>query len=261
MFHKTKTFKLLLITVILIITLTIIFLAVKLIKKSNAEKNIQSKTIFSIDKIVLYSSASAIKNNNTYQKAYWDLDIYQFTDIAIYLNNKVSSNELSQENTVKTLFIDNINFTQIPQNGTPSLYYKKYSDFGLDKFSKENIINNDVEFQIYSNGENNYDSPAFYTDCSNPITLTYVNNNIVTNFLLLDNEKPITYNGTLLKRANIPLSSISANISFNVNVVNNLNETFTTNIIIPINLKNNTSSIYDGSITETQNTNFVLEKI
>ena len=52
MFHKTKTFKLLLITAILIITLTIIFLAVKLIKKSNAEKNIQSKTIFSIDKIV-----------------------------------------------------------------------------------------------------------------------------------------------------------------------------------------------------------------
>ena len=89
MFHKTKTFKLLLITAILIISLTIIFLAVKLIKKSNAEKNIQSKTIFSIDKIVLYSSASAIKNNNTYQKAYWDLDIYQFTDIAIYLNNKV----------------------------------------------------------------------------------------------------------------------------------------------------------------------------
>lgn len=261
MFYKTKTFKILLIIVILVIILTILFFTIKWIETKNNKKIAEEKTIFSIDKIVLYSSASATNNDTTYQKAYWDLNIYQYTDIAIYINNTNASSTLTQENTIKTLFIDNINYTQIPQNGTPMILYKKYSDFGLDKLKKENNIKNDIEFKVYSNGETDYEAPAFYADCSNPITLSYINDNIVTNFLLLDNGKPILYDGSLLKRANIPLSSISATISFNVNVVNNLNETFTTNVIIPITLKNNTNSIYDGNITEIQNVNFILKKI
>lgn len=53
---------------------------------SIAESN--SKTNFSLDKIYLFSSADATNNDNL--KALWDLNIYQYTDIAIFINNNSS---------------------------------------------------------------------------------------------------------------------------------------------------------------------------
>lgn len=255
-----KNFKIVLIIVGIILILLTSLCIYHFCSNKNDKKNISNVPVFSIDKIILYSSASATNNETTYQKAYWDLNIYQYTDIAIYINNKNASSELSPENTIKTLYIDNINYTKMPQIGTPSLYYKKYSDFGLDKISANNI-NNDLEFTVYSSNETNYDIPAFYADCSTPITLGFVNNDIVTNHILLHSGQPITYDGSILQNANIPLTTISTSISFNINIVNNLNESFTCNVIIPINLKTETESIYSGNITETQNTNFKFEKI
>lgn len=47
---------------------------------------INEKQVFSIDEIVLYSSAGATSNENS-NKSVWDLNIYQFTDISIRVNN------------------------------------------------------------------------------------------------------------------------------------------------------------------------------
>ena len=47
--------------------------------------DLNQNPIFSIDKILLFSSASA--DNNEQTKALWDLNIHQYTDIAIYINN------------------------------------------------------------------------------------------------------------------------------------------------------------------------------
>ena len=61
--------------------------------------------VFKIEEIILYSSANAIDNSNGELK---DINISQFTDIAIRINNKTKSEEISAENTINQLFINNI---------------------------------------------------------------------------------------------------------------------------------------------------------
>ena len=99
--------------------------------------------------------------------------------------------------------------------------------------SKSNIINNTISTEItdtndnvettslntdLSNSINNsydissaktldYSKPQIYSDASNPITLEYMNL-IKSNYLVSDIENPLVYNGSLLKRASIDLSSI-----------------------------------------------------
>ena len=97
---------------------------------------LNSKTVFSIDRIYLYSSADATSNETT--KPVWDLNLYQFTDIALYINNR-SDEGVSYENTIKELTIDNIKFNNL-QSGTPSLYYKNVNDFAKLTNTDENKI-------------------------------------------------------------------------------------------------------------------------
>lgn len=80
------------------------------------EKNIleiaelNSKDIFSLDKIFLFSSANA--TNNSTSSANWDLNISQYSDIAVFINN--DKNNLSNENSIKKLYLDNFKFNKMP---------------------------------------------------------------------------------------------------------------------------------------------------
>lgn len=75
---------------------------------------LNSKDIFSLDKIFLFSSADA--TNNITSNANWDLNISQYSDIAVFINNNKS--ELSNENSIKKLYLDNFKF-----NTAPSIRY------------------------------------------------------------------------------------------------------------------------------------------
>ena len=66
-------------------------------------------SVFNIQKILLYSDANAIDNSEDHSLK--NMSICQFTDLSIYLDNSSSNTELSSENTVKELYIDNINIT------------------------------------------------------------------------------------------------------------------------------------------------------
>ena len=239
--------------------------------------SLNSKQTFSIDKIYLYSSANA--TNNETKKSMWNLNVYQFTDIALYI-------------------------------GTPNLHYKNLFEFGkfnletenliTDRLnyqvleptkvdSKSNIINNTISTEItdtndnvettslntdLSNSINNsydissaetldYSKPQIYSDASNPITLEYMNL-IKSNYLVSDIENPLVYNGSLLKRASIDLTSISGNITFKIHIKNILGENYVATLKIAIPLKDDVSGsiIYDGSFTKeiTTKTNFSIEK-
>ena len=94
--------------------------------------------IFSVDKIVLYSSANAISKDTN--RDLWALDIYQFTDIAVYLKN-TNEDTLNSENTIKELYISDINFGESYEKGTPELYYKDIKTFGTSELIEQNKIN------------------------------------------------------------------------------------------------------------------------
>ena len=266
--------------------------------------SLNSKQTFSIDKIYLYSSANA--TNNETKKSMWNLNVYQFTDISLYISGNASNKD---QNTIKELYIDNVKFDSL-NAGTPNLHYKNLFEFGKFNLETENLITDRLNFQVVepanidlksntinntinaevtdntnniettslntdsSNNINNasdislvetldYSKPQIYSDASNPITLEYMNL-IKSNYLVSDIENPLVYNGSLLKRAGVDLTSISGNISFKVHIKNILGENYVANVKIAIPLKDEVSgsTIYDGSLTKeiTAKTNFSIEK-
>lgn len=210
--------------------------------------------IFSIQKIQLHSSANAVDNSKDHSLS--NLNVSQYTDISIYINNSGSSNDLTDENTIKKLYIDNISITPKTDMGTQYLNYKNANLFG--KYYELTSPNDRIDFKILNtnkeNENNNYDEPVFYTDCSNPITLGYLNKDILTNYSVNDKNKTISYNGKVLKETNINLDNISSVLNFTIHIVNNLNQSFSYNMKLDIKLKDNSNSIYNGSYDYSQNT-------
>ena len=302
--------------------------------KKFAKENVQvfennKEQVFKVEKILICSSANAIDLSE--KQNLQDMSIYQYTDIAVYINN---GEELTNKNTIKRLYIDNISLEGTSGIGQKSLNYKNILKFGLKKDTKtksvksnnddstlnvfegllnnqksqsntsesidvgsintdddgmisltntnnttsENISNNDarqstensnsaqqenqneniqgnekIEFNIvYTNEENekaNYDEPTFYTDCSNPITLEYLNNNIVSHYKM-DENKSVAFDGSILKEAGIETESLSCKVKFKINIVNNNDEKYSCwiNFAIPL------DDIYEGTTMKAKTT-------
>lgn len=302
--------------------------------KKFAKENVQvfennKDQVFKVEKILICSSANAIDLSE--KQNLQDMSIYQYTDIAVYINN---GEELTNKNTIKRLYIDNISLEGTSGIGQKSLNYKNILKFGLKKDTKtksvnsnndnstlnvfegllnnqksqsntsesidvgsintdddgmisltntnnttseiasnndarqstenynseqqenqnENIQGNDkIEFNIvYTNEENekaNYDEPTFYTDCSNPITLEYLNNNIVSHYKM-DENKSVAFDGSILKEAGIKTESLSCKVKFKINIINNDNEKYSCwiNFAIPL------DDIYEGTTMKAKTT-------
>ena len=304
--------------------------------KKFAKENVKvfennKEQVFKVEKILICSSANAIDLSE--KQNLQDMSIYQYTDIAVYINN---GEELTNKNTIKRLYIDNISLEGTSDIGQKSLNYKNILKFGLKKDTKtknvksnndddstlnvfEGLLNNQasssttsesidvgsintddgmisltnnetnntnttsakvsnndiqqstensnseehqdentksndkIEFNIvYTNEENekaNYDEPTFYTDCSNPITLEYLNNNIVSHYKM-DENKSVAFDGSILKEAGIETESLSCKVKFKINIVNNDNEKYSCwiNFAIPL------DDIYEGTTMKAKTT-------
>lgn len=215
--------------------------------------------VFKIKKVLLYSSAGVIDNSS--DKSLKDLNISQFTDIAIYIDNKAYITDLTQKNTIKKLTVSNISISKDNQSGTRSLTYKSPLNFAKFQISEaaELYEKNDNEYAPidytikYDNSENNttpYVDPTFFTDCSDPITLCYLNKDVVTHYSLPDNSN-MFYNGSLLKQSNVDLDTLSTVVSFNIDIINNENEKFTYNIKLNLSYS---KDIYNGYLFQGKET-------
>lgn len=252
-----KALNILLILILLIIICTGIyffFLQDIFIKKNLEEDSIHFSSLnesipFSLRKIILFSSATAEADS---VNQLLSLNISQYCDIGIYLD-KIENEDIS----ISSLYIDNIVMSS-PEIGTPYLYKKSVSDLGKCSFNENNIIDNSFYFNIIdTESEPNYNNYEIYNNGSTPISLGFYNKDIKTNFISDTSE--IFYNGTLLKQAFIPLTSLNCNISFRINIITNSQEHYICNVNFDIPLEDNNESIYDsGYITkefETTETN------
>ena len=199
---NSKYSKIFLITAIIILVIAVIVMIIF----SNKIKE-KENTLFSINKIILYNSAGVVDNNNS--QSLINLNIDQFSDISVYIDNS-SSNELNKLNTIKSLYIDNISISNSDDN-EKILNYKnplllgKYTK--LDKLDKTKI-NFEVAKTNYEHNTSNYTNPTFYTDCSNPITLGYINRGILKNYSISDNKTTVAYNAKVLKDSNVNLDNL-----------------------------------------------------
>ena len=254
--------------IIVFIAIIILFFLINLIyTKHKAKTNFESDLLssndysdtFSIDKIILYSSANATSNETT--RNLWNINVYQFTDIAIYLNNN-SSSSLSSKNTIKELYIDNIEYSPSPEKGTPELYYKAIDNFGIPSLKDENLVQDKLNFKIINLKDTlDTNTANFYETCQTPITLQFVNKDIKANAIIPNSGEALVFDGSLLSKTNIALNNIKTSISFNINLTNNLDEKYVYNIKFDIPLEDNEHSIYEGNIkkeiTEFSNNKFL----
>lgn len=241
-------------------------------KFTNELSNFANKSsVFSLSKIYCYSSASGI--NNTEGKAMWDINVSQYTDIALGLSinnvNNDLTNSLGDSNlqvidtstkySISKIYIDNISFSN-NSTGTLSLSYIPILNFGL--ISNEELTNpieqqDKIDFNIVDAKETLLDSivqePSIDKNLILPITLRYLNSNIKTNYTITNIEEKLAFDGSLLKRASIPLSSIKNEVTFTIHIVTNSNEEYMYPIHLQIPLQNedNSKNIYDGSYSQT----------
>ena len=165
--------------------------------------------------------------------------------------------DLTDENTIRELYIDNISIESNSDIGSKVLNYKNPLNFG----KYENILapeNDRIDFNIVNtNSENeshDYSTPTFYTDCSNPISLGYINKDILTNYSATQDSNTISFNGKVLQEANIDLNDISYNLSFRINIINNLGEKFVYNMSLDVDLNDTNGGIYNGYVYKGKNT-------
>lgn len=158
----------------------------------------------------------------------WDINVSQYTDIALGLsinnvnndltNNLANSNlqvvDTSPKYSISKIYIDNISFSN-NSTGTLSLGYIPILNFGL--ISNEDLTNpaeqqSKIDFNIVDDKEtllnNLVYEPSIDKNLILPITLRYLNSNIKTNHTITNIEEKLAFDGSILKRASIPLSSI-----------------------------------------------------
>ncbi len=219
-----------------------------------AEQN--ENPIFTVQRVLLYSSATAI--DKTKEQSLENISISQFSDIAIYIDNTSTISELTNENTIKELYIDNINITSNAQNGERFINYKNPLNFGEYKDLNQtdridfNIVNTNSE-----NENSDYSDPTFYTDCSNPISLGYMNKDLLKNYSVSPDKKTVSFNGKVLQEANINLDDLKCSISFRINIINNLNQKFVHTMTIDLDLNDDNGGIYNGYIYKGKTLNGV----
>ena len=218
---------------------------------SFSEKN--EETVFSINKIIFFSSCDS-KNKTSSQTNFTIENLYAYTDIAIFIDN--GQKEISSENTLKNVKITNIKFTKQPELGTGNLYYKNVNNFAKSEIDENNKIENELQFETTSKDEVDLSKPVLYNNCANPITLSYVNQNIKTDYTMTDTQNPITYNGKLLKRCGVSVNSINTSISFDIEIQNNKKQKFRTTIYFDIPYEDGDKSINDGRIVVEKNAKF-----
>ena len=242
---KALTVISILLTLIIICLILYFFFIQNIFIKKNFEKDssefssLNKNIPFSLNKIILFHSATA---ENGSVNNYMTLNISNFCDIGIYLNNSDRENTL-----IKSLHIDNIKISS-PEIGTPSLYKKRVTDLGSCSFSDETIIQDNFYFNIIeSTNKLNFDNYELSNNGTTPISIGFYNKNIKEDFIT--NKSEILYNGTLLKDALIPQSSLNCNISFSINIITNKDEHYMCNINFDLPFKDEDGSIYDTGYT------------
>ena len=211
---------------------------------------INREPIFCVSKIIKYSSADAI--DNTAEQNLQDLNIQQYSDIALYIDN--GDGELTEENTIKELYIDNFKIEVNYQKGSQNLYYKNPLEISKFRMVEENKIEDSLHYKVvFTNEENensDYETPIFFADCSNPITIGYINKDIVEHYQVTKENGLVAFDGRIFENVDINLKDLSPKISFTIHLKNNLDQNFICNMSANLQLETEDGSVKSGYIIQ-----------
>ena len=255
--------KLLILLIVIIVLIILLQSYIKIIKKYRNDRifalesekyaNQVANPVFKIDKIMIYSGANVEDLSENQNLA--NINVSQFTDFAIYIDNTVKEQELTEENTINHIYIDDIGITL--EENSEEFGRKKFSTKSIDDLGKYiPIVESSKEINynvIHKNSDKGLidNTNSFYTDCSEPLILSYVNENIVKERDASSSGEKLSLDGAILRYLNIDLYSLSYKINFTINIENNLGEKFSCNCKLNVNLGSGEGEgIYSGYIMQ-----------
>ena len=214
------------IKIVLVILLVAIIIATIIFLKHH--QRIKDNSIFQLQKITIYNGVKIDENDSEN-----NFNVSHYSDLSFIVNNNIENSELTDSNTIKSLYIDNIHINSKNDIGTKTINYK--NPLTLGKYSLiQNSFKERIDFKVIKTNNQddntNYDDPTFYTDCSNPISLGYLNKDILENYSMPDNTNKVFYNAKILKDADIGLEDLNNTLSFTIHIVNNSNHKFSCTI-------------------------------
>lgn len=218
-------------------------------QKNENEKLERAKTVFNISQLIIYSSADATQND-TNKEPIWNLNLYQYTNIGIKINNQNDYTGEKNKNAIKELYIDNIQILEKPILGNLNFYYLNPLDFSKGNIIEENLITDNLNYDVLDFGVSLDSSKPQINKDAGIVSLQIINKDIYNDFIISDISAPVTFDGSLLKRSNLDLNNLKYKISFDINIVNNLDEKFKCTVLIdcPIEKEDSEESISNGFI-------------
>ena len=238
---------------ILILLIFIIIVFLNFTKNKNMDKDNSISKIedeFRISKIEYYSSANGISNTTNYQNPEWNLKVYQYTDLAIYIER---INDISDKNYIEKLYLENFKVTLEDSK----VYYINPIMFGNSTLNNDDMIEEKLDYTIVNSAneknEINYNIPIYFQDCSNPITIRIVKT--LSDSYKISNENSLSYNGSLIRELGFDLDSLINGINFDLNIVTNSGKVRNRNIEIDFPLYDSEKSILDGDYKTEINSN------
>ena len=258
---KSKIIKIISPILAVVAILALLYIDNKFIFQKNAKEKEFAKDIieiyernkepvFRVSKIVKYSSAEAV--DNSAEQNLQDVNIHQYSDMAFYIDNL--SDKLTEKNTIKELYLDNFNVDVEYDGGEHLLYYK--NPLTISKFRMiagnqiKDMLNYDIVYTNEENDKKNYEIPVFYTDCSNPITISFVNKNIVEDYKVTKENGLVSFDGRMFNNLDIDLDKLSPKVSFTIHLKNNLDEVYACDVSANMKLETKDGSVKSGYIIE-----------
>ena len=208
----------------------------------------EKKSEFLINKVKYYSSVNAISNTTNYQNPEWNLNIYQYTDIALYLNRISDS---APENYLTKLCLKDF---EVSSENT-KVYYLNLNNYGNSDLHEEDVIENKLEYNVINSSneknEQTYNIPIYFQDCSNPITIRVVT--ILSDNYKVSNDKTLSYNGSIMKELGFSLNRLNKKLKFDIEIENSLGDKHCQNVNLEIPYNDEEKSIIDGDFEKDVN--------
>lgn len=217
-------------------------------KKENLKEIVVEKE-FKISKIKYYSSANAISNTTSFQNPEWNLRVYQYVDIAIYLER---INDINSKN-----YITDVALSHFSKLDNDAIYYLNPTMFGNGILNEEDRIEDSLKYTVINSSnekEQDYRIPIYFQDFSNPITIRLVRE-LDKNYKV-SNEKSLVYNGKLIEELGLHLSDLASKIIFDIEIDTKDGEKRIQTIELEIPLENEQKSILEGDYEEEVMMNF-----
>lgn len=229
-----------------------------------ASRKIKEHTIkeLYIDNIKIEGTSARGEKTLNYKSI---LRFAKFRDVEANNNTETTeqNNSNSNEDTTNTTTSEEVNLLEdnSSENNDSENNSSDNNEETDNKEKKEEIVFEEqpdrIDFEIVSNNVenemNDYAKPTFYADCSNPITLSYLNRNIVTGYAVSAGDTQVKFDGSILQNVGVNLADIACKVSFDIHMKNNLDQSFSCSVGIDIPLSNENKTIYSGYMYGMEN--------